>query len=174
MEHAVITVSGLVTGVGFRYRIRHIARHHKLAGKVENLEDETVRITCEGQEDAIKRLVEDIRNMEKPIEIDDIQVEYGQPTGKYKGFKIVLGDTCAEIVEGHATGAMYLHDIRGKQDQMLEKQDQMLEKQDQMLEKQDNVISEIRVLSSDVRAMIDTRFQQLEDEITKIKTKLSI
>ena len=112
--------------------------------------------------------------MEKPIEIDDIQVEYGQPTGKYKGFKIVLGDTCAEIVEGHATGAMYLHDIRGKQDQMLEKQDQMLEKQDQMLEKQDNVISEIRVLSSDVRAMIDTRFQQLEDEITKIKTKLSI
>lgn len=45
-RRADITVSGLVQGVGFRYMVRGAARQCLLKGEVENMEDETVRITC--------------------------------------------------------------------------------------------------------------------------------
>ena len=158
MKHAVITVSGLVQGVGFRYMVRGMARRFSLKGKVENMPDETVHITCEGQESDIESLVEAVRNAERPIEVDDVGVDYSEPTGEYANFRIVLGDILQEMVEGHATGAMYLHDIRGKQDQMLDKQDQ--------------TVAEIRSLSSDMHSMMESRFQRLEDEISKIKARL--
>ena len=174
MKRAIMIVSGLVQGVGFRYVARNAARRCSLKGKIENLEDETVRIICEGEERDIERFAEAIRAAESPIEVEDIRTEYSEPLGQYKSFKIVLGDMLEELVEGHATGAMYLHDIRGKQDQMLDKQDQMLDKQDQMLDKQNQTVVEIRSLSSDIRSVMDSRFQRLEDEISLIKAKLSI
>ena len=176
-----IIVSGLVQGVGFRYTIRRVARQYRLKGEVRNMKDETVHIICEGKDDHVKEFVKEIRNAEKPVEIDDIKIEYSEPSGKYKNFKIVPGDISEEMVEGYATGAMYLHNMNKKQDQMLDKQDQMINKQDQMinkqdqmLNKQDTTIDEIRALSSSIRETMDSRFMRLEAEISKIKTRLSI
>ncbi len=181
MDGANITVSGLVQGVGFRYMTRRLAKKHALKGKVENLEDETVRIVCEGKKTNIEGFADAIRRAPEPVEVDDIHIEYVKPTGMYQNFTIVMGDMLKEMVEGHATGAVYLDFILqkqdqmlGKQDQMLGKQDQMLGKQDQMLGKQEETITEIRTLSSSIRNTMDSRFQRLEDEIIKIKTKLSI
>lgn len=41
-----------------------------------------------------------------------------------------------------------------------------------MLDKQDIVINEIHSLSSNMHDMMDAWFQRLEDEISKIKTRL--
>ena len=165
-RRADIVVSGLVQGVGFRYMVRSVARQCLLKGEVENLEDETVRIACEGEEEGISKLVEAVRNARKPIEVDDVQVEYSEPTGRFKNFRIIIGDQLTEMSEGFGTGSAYLR-------MMLDKQDLMLDKQDLMLDKQDVVISEIRSLSSNMHDMMDARFQRLEDEIAKIKTRLS-
>ena len=165
-RRADIVVSGLVQGVGFRYMVRSVARQCLLKGEVENLEDETVRIACEGEEEGISKLVEAVRNARKPIEVDDVQVEYSEPTGRFKNFRIIIGDQLTEMSEGFGTGSAYLR-------MMLDKQDLMLDKQDLMLDKQDVVIGEIRSLSSNMHDMMDARFQRLEDEIAKIKTRLS-
>ena len=114
MKQAKIIVSGFVQGVGFRYETKIIARNYKLTGEIENLPDENVRITCEGEKDDIEKFIEAIRNLEKPIAIDDIQIEYSEPTGQYKNFKIIIGDMLNEIVEGHSTEARYLRDILNK------------------------------------------------------------
>ena len=172
-RRADIVVSGLVQGVGFRYMVRSVARQCLLKGEVENLEDETVRIACEGEEEGIGKLVEAVRNARKPIEVDDVQVEYSEPTGRFKNFRIIIGDQLTEMSEGFGTGSAYLRMMLDKQDLMLDKQDLMLDKQDLMLDKQDVVISEIRSLSSNMHDMMDARFQRLEDEIAKIKTRLS-
>ena len=178
-RRADMIVSGLVQGVGFRHMIRGVARQCVLKGEAENMEDETVRITCEGEEGGISKLVEEVRNAKEPIEVDGVQIEYSEPTGRFKNFRIIIGDQLTEMSEGFGTGSAYLRmaldkqdqmlgkqdqmlgkqdQMLGKQDQMLGKQDQMLGKQDQMLGKQDVTIKEIRSLSSNMHAMMDTRF----------------
>ena len=171
-RRADIIVSGLVQGVGFRYMVRGAARQCLLKGEVENMEDETVRITCEGEERDIVKFVKAVRRAKKPIEVDDVRIEYSEPTGRFKNFRIIIGDQLMEMSEGFGTCSAYLSMMLDKQDQMLDKQDQMLDKQDQMLDKQDVVTSEIRSLSSNMHDMIDARFRRLEDEISNIKARL--
>ena len=134
-----MNVTGIVQGVGFRYKVRHIARRMSLKGQVENLSDETVRIICEGDTSDIDRFVEAVRGLKTPVEIDDIKIEYSEPQGLYKKFSIITGDLLTEMTEGFGTGSIYLDILINKQDQMLGKQDQMLGKQDQMLGKQDQM-----------------------------------
>ena len=173
MNHrADIIVSGLVQGVGFRYMVRGAARQCLLRGEVENMEDETVRIACEGEEGNLAKLVEAVRSAKKPIEVDDVRIEYSEPTGRFKNFRIIFGDQLAEMSEGFGTGSAYLRMMLDRQDLMLDKQDLMLDKQDLMLDKQDVVINEIRSLPSNMHDMMDARFQRLEDEISKIKARL--
>ena len=192
-RRADIIVSGLVQGVGFRYMVRCAARQCRLKGEVENLEDETVRITCEGEERDVVKFIKAVRGAKKPIEIDDVRIEYSEPTGGFKNFRVILGDQLTEMSEGFGTGSAYLSlildkqdqmlnkadrmldkqdQMLDKQDQMLDKQDQMLDKQDQMLDKQDVTTNEIRSLSSSMHDMMDARFQRLEEEISKIKARL--
>ena len=131
--------------------VRCVARQCMLEGEVENMEDETVRITCEGEEGGISKLVEAVRNAKKPIEVDGVQIEHSEPTGRFKNFRIIIGDQLTEMSEGFGTGSAYLR---------------------MALDRQDVTIKEIRSLSSNMHAMMDTRFQRLEDETAKIKAKL--
>ena len=117
-RRADMIVSGLVQGVGFRHMVRGAARRCLLKGEVENLEDETVRITCEGEEEDIGRLVEAVRNAEKPIEVDDVQVEYSEPAGGFKNFRIITGDRLTEIAEGIGASAAYLRMAQDKWDRV--------------------------------------------------------
>lgn len=106
-RRADIIVSGLVQGVGFRHMVRGAARQCQIKGEAENLEDDTVRITCEGKEEDICKFVEAVRNAEKPIEVDDIQAEYSEPTGGFKNFRIIIGDQLMEMSEGFGTSLAY-------------------------------------------------------------------
>ena len=131
--------------------VRGAARQCLLKGEVENIGDETVRITCEGEERNIVKLVEAVRSAKKPIEVDYIRIEYSEPTGRFKNFRIVIGDQLREMSEGFGTGSTYIS---------------------LMLDKYDVVINEIRSISSNMHDMMDARFQRLEDEISKIKARL--
>lgn len=107
-RRADIIVSGWVQGVGFRYMVRGAARQCLLKGEVENMEDDTVRITCEGKERNIVKFVEAVRMAKKPIEVDNVQIEYSEPTGRFKNFRIIMGDYLTELVEGFRTYNAYL------------------------------------------------------------------
>ncbi len=122
-RRADITVSGLVQGVGFRHMARGAARQCLLRGEVENLEDETVRITCEGDEGDIERFVEAVRSAEKPIGVDDVQVEYSEPTGRFKNFRIIIGDQLTGMSEGIGVSAAYLRMALDKWDLARDRQD---------------------------------------------------
>lgn len=120
-RRADMIVSGLVQGVGFRYMVRGAARQCLRKGEVENLEDETVRITCEGKEEDIEKLVEAVRNARKPIGVDDVQVEYSEPTGGFKNFRIIIGDQLTEMSEGIGASAAYLRMSLDKWDRVRDK-----------------------------------------------------
>ncbi len=159
-QAARIHVSGIVQGVGFRYQVRGEAGRRRIVGRVENLEDDTVLIECEGKREDIEGLVDSIRDSKEPVQVDDIDVQYSEDAGRFKTFQIVTGNMKSEIVEGFATSAMYLNRIDTRQKQMLDKQDQ--------------TTAEIRSLSSNIHEMLDSRFERIENDITKIKSKLQM
>lgn len=53
---------GIVQGVGFRYTARHAANLYRLTGYVKNEYDGSVTCEVQGEEAAISRFVETIRN----------------------------------------------------------------------------------------------------------------
>ena len=103
--------------------VRRAANQYRLKGEIENLEDETVRITCEGEEGNVAKFVEAVRGAKKPIEVDDVRIEYSEPTGGFKSFRLILGDQLAEMSEGFGTYSAYLGLMLDRYDRFLDKQD---------------------------------------------------
>ena len=117
-------VTGCVQGVGFRFNVQELASQYELKGEIENLKDSNVRITCEGEKDNIKRFIEHIRSMKRPIFVQSIKVDYSEPTNKYVNFTVLFGDMVDEIYEGFSTWNMYWREMLNRYDQMLYKWDQ--------------------------------------------------
>jgi acylphosphatase len=55
-----VIFSGRVQGVGFRYAVRSIAKHHPVKGYVKNLVDGTVELVIQGAPSTLNSLVADV------------------------------------------------------------------------------------------------------------------
>lgn len=88
MVRAVIRLYGIVQGVGMRYFIWREARKLELRGYVRNLDDGSVEIVVEGENDLIETLVRLARD-EGPGFVSDIKITYEPDKGDLKGFKII-------------------------------------------------------------------------------------
>jgi hydrogenase maturation protein HypF len=88
-KRAVIHVTGIVQGVGFRPFVYRTATSLSLLGNVLNLGDAGVEIVVEGEESNIQALIEKIRNEPPSISrIDTLDVEWTTPQGLFKDFQI--------------------------------------------------------------------------------------
>jgi len=76
---AVIVVSGIVQGVGFRPFIYRIAKRQELKGFVRNRADAVVEIILEGEESRIHDFLQSL-NREKPplARLDNVQINYSE------------------------------------------------------------------------------------------------
>jgi len=54
----VASVQGRVQGVGFRYFVMQEVRNMPISGYVKNMQDGTVEVVAEGDENQLKRLIE--------------------------------------------------------------------------------------------------------------------
>ena len=68
-----ICFSGRVQGVGFRYSAQYLARPLDLTGWVKNLWDGRVEMEVQGEEDAIRRFLSQLRE-QRFIVIDDMDL----------------------------------------------------------------------------------------------------
>ncbi len=86
---ALIHVSGIVQGVGYRWFVEDYAKRVGLKGYVMNLPDGRVEIVVEGEIDDIKKLVEYLRSR-KPrfARVDKIDVEWREYKGEFHDFRI--------------------------------------------------------------------------------------
>lgn len=167
MVRAVIRVSGIVQGVGFRYAVRARARSAGVTGYVKNNEDNTVEIVAEGAKTRIESFIRDIRSVGEPVAVDDIQVSYQEATGEFERFDVMAGDLRTELIGGF--GAEHLLSERS-----LKNQDQMLDGQQKMFDKWDQTTSEVRNSRTTWGDMTERRFQRVEDEIGMIKEKIGL
>ncbi len=88
-KRAEIIISGRVQRAGFRDFVDEQSFDLLINGFVKNLDDGTVELICEGEEENIKRLLERINIIEYPIRVDGIDVVYKEPAGEYNEFEII-------------------------------------------------------------------------------------
>ncbi|MGB2842392.1 MAG: acylphosphatase [Halobacteriota archaeon] len=178
LKRAIIIAEGKVQKAGYRDFVQDSARELGIAGYVENLEDGTVKIVCEGEEPKIGDFIRDIKVKKDFIDVSETSVKYEEPTGEFKLFKIKYGDVPEELGDRLGAALPYLGATNQKIDagfKMLGgKMDRMLEKQDVMIEKQDDTIEEIKSLREDLKTYMANKFAKIEYEIEGIKAKIGM
>jgi acylphosphatase len=83
-----IIVRGVVQGVGFRLYAQAEANRLGLRGYVRNLPDGAVEIVAEGPVDAVERLIAWANHGPPGASVEDVDVEYAEPTGEFSEFSI--------------------------------------------------------------------------------------
>ncbi|WEL18379.1 Hydrogenase maturation factor [Halorhabdus sp. SVX81] len=79
---AVVSVTGVVQGVGFRPFVYRTATDNDLAGQVKNTGDGRVTIVLEGPQSGIDAFLATLRTDPPPLaRIEDVTVEDGEPAG---------------------------------------------------------------------------------------------
>ena len=85
---AHVFVSGRVQGVFFRSETRYEARLRGVKGWVRNLPDGRVETVFEGEEEAVKELIEFCRRGPPGAKVTKIDVKWEDYTGEFKDFEI--------------------------------------------------------------------------------------
>lgn len=80
--------SGRVQGVGFRYTARSIASGLNLKGWVKNSMDGRVELVCEGEEDRLKRFLDNIKSEFLGHYITDVDVRWEGSRHEFNRFDI--------------------------------------------------------------------------------------
>jgi len=84
---AHVFVSGRVQGVFFRQRTRLQAQMNSVTGWIRNLPDGRVEAVFEGEESAVKRLVDYCNHGPPSALVEDVNVTYETFTGEFTNFQ---------------------------------------------------------------------------------------
>ena len=81
-------VRGRVQGVGFRWFVESHAAAEGLHGWVRNLPDGRVEGILEGDQEAVDRVAAMLTRGPSGADVDDVQIEAAEPSGRATGFSI--------------------------------------------------------------------------------------
>jgi len=85
---AHVFVSGRVQGVFFRSETRYEARLRGVKGWIRNLPDGRVEAIFEGEEEAVKELIEFCRRGPPGAKVTKVDVKWEDYTGEFRDFEI--------------------------------------------------------------------------------------
>ena len=197
MKRANIIAKGKVQKVGYRDFVQDSARELGITGYVENLEDGTVKVVCEGEEAKIEDFIRDIKVKKDFIYVRETSLKYEAPTGEFKLFKIKYGDVPEELGDRLGAALLYLGAtnqkidttnqkidatnqkidsgfkmVGGKIDEGREENKQgfgmLAGKMDKMLEKQDMMLGK----QEDTIEAIDRSKEEIVTEISSLREDL--
>lgn len=89
IRRARIIVRGVVQGVYFRDSTRRRARELDVTGVVKNKPDGSVEIVCEGDEEAVERLIEWSHHGPSGAYVEHVDVTWENYIGEFNDFRIV-------------------------------------------------------------------------------------
>ena len=85
---AHVLISGRVQGVYFRQNTKRQAQKQEVNGWVRNLDDGRVEAVFEGEESAVKALVDFCRKGPSGASVAEITVDWATCTGEFQSFDI--------------------------------------------------------------------------------------
>lgn len=83
-----LIVRGKVQGVYFRFNMRQVAMKNSVVGWVRNLPDGNVEALLEGNKEDVNQVVQWSKIGPENARVDEVKMDYGEYTGKYKDFII--------------------------------------------------------------------------------------
>ncbi|HVD07983.1 MAG TPA: acylphosphatase [Nitrososphaeraceae archaeon] len=83
-----LLVRGKVQGVYFRFNLQQVAMKNSVVGWVRNLPDGNVEALLEGNKEDVNQVVRWSKIGPENARVDEVKMDYGQYTGKYKDFII--------------------------------------------------------------------------------------
>ncbi len=89
MKRAQIHISGDVQGVFFRHHTRREAKKFGVKGWVRNLDDGRVEAILEGEEDAVKKLIEWCKSGPPLARVKEVEVNWEEYRSEYKNFDVI-------------------------------------------------------------------------------------
>ncbi|MBI9015250.1 MAG: acylphosphatase [Clostridiales bacterium] len=89
MKTLIITVSGRVQGVGFRYYTQITAEKYQLTGWVKNNDDGTVLMMVSGDEKVLQYFLQEIESGNQYAYVSNIKIEE-TTYQNYENFEILL------------------------------------------------------------------------------------
>ncbi|WP_300334628.1 acylphosphatase, partial [Methanocalculus sp.] len=188
-----IQVSGTVQRVGYRHIVQNIARKLKITGYIENLEGYDVHIIAEGRVDDLDAFILAIRNVEYPIEVEEIYTVKEDYKGEYSYFTVIRGSPEEELAERFDTAIAIFSRMEKKQDISLEKHDTSislqkdtiglqretlsLQKETIGLQKdtislQQETLTEVKGMRSDLDNHLNKEISEMRMELKEIRTAL--
>ena len=108
MKRAILIAKGKVQKVGYRDFVQDNARELGITGYVENLEDGNVKVVCEGKAAEINDFIKGIKVKKDFIDVVETSLEYEEPTGEFKVFKIKYGEVVEELGDRMGAALLYL------------------------------------------------------------------
>ncbi|MCC5997482.1 MAG: acylphosphatase [Thermofilum sp.] len=88
LVRAHIIVSGLVQGVFYRATMQEVARSLGVTGWVRNLPDGRVEAVAEGDEEAVKKLIEWAWRGPRLARVENVEVKWEDYRGEFRDFYI--------------------------------------------------------------------------------------
>jgi len=165
-----LLVLGDVQQVGFREHVKKCAQPLQVKGSVKNLDDGSVEIYCEIQENALDKFKKLISKPPMGI-VEEIKVypegsrEYGTPETDFSKFKVIRDeDEVAETLSVMARAGL----------QMLEKQDKMIELQKLTIEKIDAMHQDMNERFDRLTENINERFDRMEVKYGAISEAIKV
>lgn len=79
-------IHGRVQGVGFRFFACQEAKDLGLTGYVRNLPDGTVEVVAEGEESALQRFLELLKEGPRLAHVTRVDTSWSEPTGQFSYF----------------------------------------------------------------------------------------
>jgi acylphosphatase len=88
---AHVFVNGRVQGIFFRQETKHEADRHGVSGWVRNLSDGRVEAVFEGEEEAVKALIEFCKRGPPMARVTNVDLTWENYKGEFDGFRIKYG-----------------------------------------------------------------------------------
>jgi len=113
IKRATIIIKGTVQIVGFRDKIRKIAKTLNITGQAENLGNGSIRIVCEGPESNIRKLLQLLNEENGLSNVRAIHPRFSDAWGSFRGFRIIREKDFEQAVYRRLdAGVSYLKDIK--------------------------------------------------------------
>jgi acylphosphatase len=198
MKKVTLYVSGNVQSVGYRAKVKSIAKALGIKGSIQNLPGGKVKIIAQGEQTELDKLIHDINISNSLINVTNIEQEYSTPSDDYEDFDKVVGDGETDEILDNALDLFKkliavtedgFNRLENKQDQTIDKisdlgkelgdkVDQVGYKVDQVGYKVDQsrieISSDIHSLKDDFNTLFDARISKMEYELTEIKDKIVV
>jgi acylphosphatase/uncharacterized protein YdcH (DUF465 family) len=99
-----LRITGRVQRVGYRRYVLDKAQELGVAGFIENLEDGSVRLFAQAEDEVLEQFLQAVRNPPPPAIVRSVEELPARPDRKLKSFRIKYGRLADELQEGF--GAM--------------------------------------------------------------------